>query len=95
MRNFGAPAYSGPVESVKSMLPEWLTWKTALAIYGVRAGLAYVIFNQTVKRFEAQGGSKRRARVKATGTSALLSTVLTIPVGYYIATRAEDEAEIA
>lgn len=92
MRNFGAPADNGPIESAKSMLPAWLTWKTALAIYGVRAVAGYVIFRQTVKHFEAQGSSPRAAKLKATGTAGVLSTVLTIPVGYYIATQAEDEA---
>jgi len=95
MRNFGAPAYSGPIESVRSMLPEWLTWKTALTIYGVRAVAAYAIFNQSVRRFESQGNSARTARAKAAGTAAVLSTVVTIPVGYYIATRTEEELEMA
>ena len=92
MRNFGTPAYNGPVESVKSMLPEWLTWKTAILIYGVRAAAGYFIFREAKSRFEAQGSSARRAKTKAMGTAAVLSTVLTIPVGYYIATQAEDEA---
>jgi len=94
MRNFGAPAYNGPVESVRSMIPEWLTWKTALAIYGVRAAAGYVVFHQAVKRFEAQGNSPRVAKAKAAGTAGVLSTVLTIPVGYVIATRAEKETEM-
>ena len=53
MRNFGAPAYSGPVESVKSMLPKWLTWKTAILLYGVRAASGYFIFREAKSRFEA------------------------------------------
>lgn len=95
MRNFGAPAYTESVESVRAMIPEWLTWKTALAIYGVRAVAAYVIFNQSVDRFKAQGSSSRSARAKATAAAGVLSTVVTIPIGYYIATRAEEaEAEM-
>ena len=91
MRNFGAPTYNGPIESIQSMLPEWLTWKTALAIYGVRAVAGYIIFQQASKKFEAAGSSKRAAKVKATGTAGVLSTVVTIPIAYYIATRAEEQ----
>lgn len=91
MRNFGAPTYNGPIESIQSMLPEWLTWKTALAIYGVRATAAYIIFHQASQKFEAAGSSKRAAKVKATGTAGVLSTVVTIPIAYYIATRAEEQ----
>ncbi len=95
MRNFGAPAYNGPVESVKSMLPEWLTWKTAILIYGVRAAAGFVIFREARNRFEAQGSSARTAKAKAAGTAAVLSTVVALPVGYVIATRAEKETEMA
>ena len=92
MRNFGAPAYNGPVESVKSMLPEWLTWKTALLVYGVRAAAGFFIFREARARFESQGSSARSAKAKAAGTAAVLSTVVALPVGYIIATQAEDEA---
>lgn len=92
MRNFGNPQAVSVVDKAKGYLPEWLTWKTFLAIYGLRAVSGYLVFREASKRYTAQGDSPKQVKVKAGAASMVLSTILTIPVGYYIATQEEQQS---
>lgn len=92
MRNFGSTEQVSVVDKAKSYIPAWLTWKTALAVYGLRAASGYLVFREASKKYSSQGDSPKVVKAKAASASAVLSTLLTIPVGYYIATREEQNS---